>query len=173
MRKLTKKILVVEDNNDCQELLALFVKRLGYKVFEAANGLQAIDRALAIHPDLIMMDLSLPGMDGNETTARLKMNPSTKDIPVLINTAYTGRVYAKGAFDAGAAGILHKPVDLTTLNMVLRKYLSAKTRQRDLSKHPSFRPPFCAIASTNPGPRRTAESFSIHGGASRETVLNC
>ena len=138
MRKSTKKILVVEDNDDCRELLALFVKRLGYRVFEAANGLQAIDRALAIHPDLIMMDLSLPGIDGNETTTRLKMNPSTKDIPVLINTAYTGRVYAKGAFDAGAAGILHKPVDLTTLNMVLRKYLSAKTRQRDLSKDPHF-----------------------------------
>ena len=138
MDKSTKKILVVEDNDDCRELLALFVKQLGYKVFEAANGLQAIDRSLAIHPDLIMMDLSLPGMDGNETTTRLKMNASTKDIPVLINTAYTGRVYAKGAFDAGAAGILHKPVDLTTLNMVLRKYLSAKTRQRDLSKDPHF-----------------------------------
>src|SRR5205823_12605908 len=102
MRKLTKKILVVEDNDDCRELLALFVKRLGYKVFEAANGLQAIDRALAIHPDLIMMDLSLPGMDGNETTARLMINPSTKDIPVISNTAYTGRGYAKSSSDCGA-----------------------------------------------------------------------
>ena len=138
MAKATKKILVVEDNDNCRELLALFIKRLGYEVVEAATGLQAIERACAVHPDLIMMDLRMPGMDGGETTARLKMSPSTKDIPVLINTAYTGRGYAKGAFDAGAAGILHKPVDLTTLNMVLRKYLSAKTRQRDLSKDPHF-----------------------------------
>src|SRR5439155_2166264 len=83
-----KKILVVEDNDDCRELFARFVKSLGYKVFEAATGIEAIDRASAINPDLIIMDLRMPGMDGGETTARLKMSPSTKDIPVLINTAY-------------------------------------------------------------------------------------
>jgi CheY-like chemotaxis protein len=138
MRKSTKKILVVEDNDDCRELLALFVRHLGYKVYEAATGIEAIDRASAVRPDLVMMDLHLPGMDGNETTARLKMNPCTKDIPVVINTAYTAGSYAKDAFDAGAAAVLHKPLDLTTLRVVLRKYLSAKTKQRDLSKDPRF-----------------------------------
>jgi len=100
----TKKILVVEDNDDCRELLARFVKGLGYKVFEAATGIEAIDRASAVNPDLIMMDLRMPGMDGGETTARLKMSPSTKDIPVLINTAYTTCVDTRRALDAGAAG---------------------------------------------------------------------
>jgi len=126
----TKKILVVEDNDDCRELLARFVKGLGYKVFEAATGIEAIDRASAVNPDLIMMDLRMPGMDGSETTARLKMSPSTKGIPVLINTAYTTCVDTRRALDAGAAGILHKPLNLATLHAVLRKYLSAGTRQR-------------------------------------------
>ena len=72
----------------------------------------------------------MPGMDGGETTARLKMSPSTKDIPVLINTAYTTCVDTRRALDAGAAGILHKPLNLATLHAVLRKYLSAGTRQR-------------------------------------------
>ena len=130
MAKATKKILVVEDNDDCRELLARFVKSLGYKVFEAATGIEAIDRASAINPDLIIMDLRMPGMDGGETTARLKMSPSTKDIPVLINTAYTICVDTRRALDAGAAEILHKPFPLAMLCDVLSKYLSGEDERK-------------------------------------------
>src|SRR5438094_8054019 len=112
----TKKILVVEDNDDCRELLARFVKSLGYKVFEAATGIEAIDRASAVNPDLIMMDLRMPGMDGGETTARLKMSPYTKDIPVIINTAYTNCDDTRRAIDEGAARILHYLVNLELMS---------------------------------------------------------
>lgn len=129
MAQRPKKILLVEDNADVRQLLALFISRLGYKVFEAATGLEAIDRASAVRPDLIIMDFRLPGMNGIEATRQLKVNSSTKDITVLIITGYSG-VDARRALDAGAADILHKPIDITTLGDLLRRYLSARTKTR-------------------------------------------
>ena len=126
--KSAKKILLVEDNNEVRELLALFMKRLGYNVFEAATGLEAIDLAATEQPDLIMMDLRLPEMNGAEATAHLKANPSTRDIPVLIATAYGAGINTRRALDAGAIEILYKPIDLTTLDNVLRRYLPARKR---------------------------------------------
>jgi CheY-like chemotaxis protein len=65
-------------------------------------------------------------MNGDEATARLKANPSTRDIPVLITTAYVAGINTRRALDAGAAEILYKPIDLTTLHNVLRRYLSGE-----------------------------------------------
>jgi two-component system, cell cycle response regulator DivK len=127
--KSAKKILLVEDNNDVRELLALFMKRLGYKVFEAATGSEAIELAATVHPDLIMMDIRMPGMHGDDATACLKANPSTRDIPVLVVTAYGAGIDTRRALAAGAAEILHKPLDLTTLPNVLHRYLSARTKK--------------------------------------------
>ena len=79
-----QKILIVEDDADGRELFALHIRRLGYEVFEAATGLEALDQARAVHPDLILMDLALPKMPGYEATARLKADPSTRDIPVIV-----------------------------------------------------------------------------------------
>ncbi|HEY7323163.1 MAG TPA: response regulator [Candidatus Binatia bacterium] len=118
-----KKILLVDDNDDVRGLLALFIKNLGYKVFEAATGSEAINRASTLHPDLIMMDLALPGMSGDEATICLKANPATRDIPVLISTAYAAGVDTERALHAGAAEILVKPLDLARLREVLSRYL--------------------------------------------------
>ena len=128
--KSAKKILLVEDNNDVRELLALFMKRLGYKVFEATTGVEAIDLASTVQPDLIMMDLRLPEMNGAEATAHLKANPSTRDVPLLVVTASGSSTDRRRALDAGAAEILLKPIDVTTLSNVLRRYLSARTAKR-------------------------------------------
>jgi CheY-like chemotaxis protein len=130
MAKSAKKILLVEDNNDVRELLALFMKRLGYKAFEATTGVEAIDLASTVQPDLIMMDLRLPEMNGAEATASLKANPSTRDTPLLVITASGATTDRRRALDAGAAEILLKPIDVTTLSNVLRRYLSAKTTKR-------------------------------------------
>ena len=129
MAKSAKKILLVEDNDEIRDLLALFMKHLGYKVFAAARGLEAIDRASVVHPDLIMMDIRMPGMHGDDATARLKANPSTRDIPVLVVTAYGAGIDTRRALAAGAAEVLHKPLDLTTLPNVLHRYLSSRTKK--------------------------------------------
>ena len=90
---------------------------------------EAIDKASSIHPDLIMMDLRLPGMNGDEVTARLKRNMSTRHIPVVINAGWTmacnieERIHR--ALNAGAEEILYKPFQLPTLRDVLRTYLLA------------------------------------------------
>ena len=119
-----QKILIVEDNADCRELIVFYIRRLGYDVFEATTGLEALEQAHAVHPDLILMDLSLPKMPGNEATAYLKADPSTRDIPVIINTAFEKGAFVESAIAAGAAEVLYKPVSFRALEEVVRRYLS-------------------------------------------------
>jgi two-component system, cell cycle response regulator DivK len=121
--------LIADENEACRESLGVSIKGLGYEVFEAATGQEAIDKASSIHPDLIMMDLRLPGMNGDEATVRLKRNTSTRNIPVVISTAWTTACNVGDrvdrALDAGAEEILYKPFHLTMLRDVLRTYLLA------------------------------------------------
>jgi CheY-like chemotaxis protein len=126
MRGPASKILIVEDNEDWRMLLGVFIQRLGYEVFEATTGLEAIDRAITVHPDLILMDLSLPEMSGQEATAYLKAQASTRDIPVVVQTAHT--TIDDQVLESGATEILHKPIDFKTLQNVLRKYLSTEKK---------------------------------------------
>ena len=123
-----KKILVVDDNDDCRALLSLCISRFGYEVFEAGtvtdfDPREAVERVTAVHPDLIMMDLSLPGMSGEEATTCLKANPTTREIPVLISTAFIAGTQINRALEAGASEVLHKPLDLLRLREVLSRYL--------------------------------------------------
>ena len=121
-----KRILIVEDNSESRELLALILRRSGYDVAEAATGLDAIDQAHATRPDLIIMDLGLPQITGDEATARLKADPSTRDIPVIVNTAFQRESSLVGrAIAAGAAQILYKPTPLKVFEEVVCRYLSS------------------------------------------------
>jgi len=122
-----KRILIVEDNADSRELLALMLRRSGYDIAEATTGLAAIDQARATHPDLVIMDLGLPGITGDEATGRLKADPYTRDIPVIVNTAFPkGAPLVERAMAAGAAEILYKPTNLKNLEEVVRRYLSSE-----------------------------------------------
>ena len=129
MSKTAKKILIVDGNGTSRENLRGFIQGLGHEVIEAATGPDAIDKAFTIHPDLIMMDVRLPGMHGDEVTIRLKKNISTRNIPVVINTGWTTAFNVEERIDralnAGAAEILYKPFQLPILRDVLRNYLPA------------------------------------------------
>ncbi len=129
MQNTGKKILIVDENEASRESLGASIKRLGYEVFEAATGPDAINKASSMRPDLIIMDLRLPGMNGDEATARLKRNLSTRNIPVVISTAWTTMCNigdrVDRALEAGAEEILYKPLQLTVLRDVLRTYLFA------------------------------------------------
>jgi CheY-like chemotaxis protein len=129
MQNTAKKILIADENDACRESLGASIKGLGYEVFEAATGPEAIDKASSMHPDLIMMDLRLPGMNGDEAMVHLKRNLSTRNIPVVISTAWTTACNvgdrANRALEAGAEEILYKPFHLTMLRDVLRTYLLA------------------------------------------------
>jgi CheY-like chemotaxis protein len=119
-----KKILIVEDNNDFRDLLAKLINGFGYDTIEADSGREVIGKAFEMHPDLILMDIYLPDITGDEITARLKANPATQDIPVIITTALLERTARNHALHAGAAEILDKPFSITLMREVLDRYLT-------------------------------------------------
>jgi CheY-like chemotaxis protein len=129
MGNTASKILIVDSNDAFRESLRAFIQGLGHQVFEATTGPEAIDKASSVHPNLIVMEVGLPGMNGDEVTARLKANTSTRNIPVVINTgwttAYNVEERISRALNAGAAEILYKPFQLSMLRDVLRTYLLA------------------------------------------------
>src|SRR5262245_45068091 len=119
------KILVVEDHSEIRRLLVFFLKQMGYDAIEAATGMAGLEQASATLPDLITMDLGLPDMRGDEVTARLKADPATKHIPVIVITAYYGdEQLLESAVAAGACEVLYKPVPLRILEDSLRRYLA-------------------------------------------------
>jgi len=127
MRSATRKILVVDSNETFRESLREFIKGLGHEIFEAATGPEAIEKATSVNPDLIIMDVRLPGMHGDEVTARLKASRSTRNIPVIIGsgwtTAFNVEERLERALLAGAAEILYKPFQFPMLRDAMRAHL--------------------------------------------------
>lgn len=117
------KILIVEDHPDCREVLRVQMQVLGYEVVEAERGDKALERALEDRPDLIIMDLALPGMDGIEATARLKGDPRTSPIPVVAYTACDLEERRGKAESVGIAGFLTKPASIGVFRVVIEKAL--------------------------------------------------
>jgi CheY-like chemotaxis protein len=121
-----KKVLIVEDNADWRELLTMIIKKMGHQVLIAVTGEEGVEQAAAAHPDLILMDLGLPRMSGDQATARLKSDPATRDIPIIIQTAFGSSPSAHRAMEAGAIEILHKPISIMEIQKVVTKYLAAR-----------------------------------------------
>jgi CheY-like chemotaxis protein len=129
MGNTANKILIVDGNDNFRGSLTALIKGLGHEVFEACSGPEAIEKAASIRPNLIMMDVRLPGMNGDEVTAKLKSNRATRNIPVVINTGWTTACNVEDrihrALNAGAAEIMYKPIQIPELRGVLRSYLLA------------------------------------------------
>lgn len=111
--------------------MALVLGRSGYEVVEAATGIEALDQTRATHPDLIIMDLSIPKMTGDEVTARIKADPATQNIPIVVNTAYHKGVFVERAIAAGAVEILYKPTELKVFLDTIRRHLCANSNQHN------------------------------------------
>jgi two-component system cell cycle response regulator DivK len=120
------KILYVEDNDDNVYMLKNRLSRAGFTVVIATNGAQGIALAISEQPDLILMDLTLPDIDGEEATRRLKGDPATKHIPVLALTANAMSADRERAIAAGCDDFDTKPVDLPRL---LEKIAALKTER--------------------------------------------
>ena len=102
-------VLIVDDFPDNREMYMQFLEFSGLRVAEAQNGLEALERAFALLPDIIVMDLSLPGLDGWEATRRLKADDRTRAIPVIALTGHALAGHSKGALDAGCDAFITKP----------------------------------------------------------------
>lgn len=109
------RILLVEDNENNRDMLSRRLQRKGYEVILAEDGRQALEKAEAEKPDLVLMDMSLPEIDGWEATRRLKANPVTAATPVIALTAHAMSGDREKAMEAGCDDYDTKPVDLASL----------------------------------------------------------
>ena len=109
------RILLVEDNDMNRDMLSRRLVRNGYEVLLAMDGQQGIDMALSEHPDLILMDMSLPVIDGWEATRRIKANDATRRIPVIALTAHAMAGDREKAMEVGCDDYDTKPVEISRL----------------------------------------------------------
>jgi CheY-like chemotaxis protein len=116
-------ILLVEDTDDTREFMRFLLEDLfGYKVIEAADGLQAVQQTRQTHPDLILMDMALPIMDGISATREIRKQNETKNIPVIGITTF-GVSFWEEALQAGCNEVIGKPVDSSSLKTAISHYL--------------------------------------------------
>ena len=125
------RVLIVEDYDDAREMYAEYLSNSGFEMQQAANGQDAIRQALEEPPDIVVMDLSMPVMDGWETVRRLRTDERTADIPVVALTGHVLAEYSRRAWQSGFDGFLTKPC--------LPEDLAAESR-RVLIESPSHRP---------------------------------
>lgn len=120
---MSKRILVVEDQEDNRKIVRDLVTANGYELVEAATGEEGLEMATRERPDLILMDIQLPGMDGYEVTRRIKANPALKKIPVIAVTSYALSGDDQKAFSAGCDGYVTKPFSPRLLLAKIREFL--------------------------------------------------
>ena len=121
-------ILVVDDYQDAREMYAEYLQFSGFRVAEARNGNEALQQAFSLKPDLILMDLSLPGMDGWEATRRLKADASTQHIPIVALTGHALAGASEGARRAGCDSFVTKPCLPDDLVVEVRRMLGSKVK---------------------------------------------
>ncbi|MDQ3799044.1 MAG: response regulator [Acidobacteriota bacterium] len=119
-----KKVLIVEDYDDTRDLMKFLVESYGYQVIEATDGIEAVDKVKQLHPDLILMDISLPMVDGLTATKFIRQVAPASEVPIIAVTAF-GSSYYKKAIEAGCNDLIPKPLDFDTLEPIINQYLAA------------------------------------------------
>ncbi len=120
---MTKKILVVEDHPDISNILTCQLERLGFGVISVNNGMEGVEKAIEEKPQLILMDIRMPGMDGREATRKIRSNPETKDIPILATTVLFMESELNECIEAGCNDYIVKPFTLKQLASLIEKLL--------------------------------------------------
>ena len=127
-------ILVVEDNQDNYELVRTILGLAGYDTFQAINGRDGVDAARKQQPDLILMDMALPEMDGWDATQRIREDPETEHIPMVALTVHTLPRERKRALDAGVDAYLSKPFDAVQFLEVVESTLKNANKNKKKTK---------------------------------------
>lgn len=135
---MAERILVVDDDLDTLRLVGLMLQRQGYEIIAASNGTQGLEKAFAEKPDLILLDVMMPDMDGYEVTRRLRKNPATSTTPILMFTAKTQIDDKVTGFEVGADDYLTKPTHPTELQAHVKALLArTSTKKTDEIKMPA------------------------------------
>ena len=120
---MPKKVMIVEDNELNMKLFRDLIEASGYETIQTRNGMEALDLARKYRPDLILMDIQLPGLDGYEATRRIKANPELRHIPIVAVTSYALSGDDLKAREAGCDAYVTKPFSPRALLAKIREYL--------------------------------------------------
>lgn len=121
---MSKKVLVVEDHADIRKMMSIYLKLFKYEVIEAADGYEAVEKALEHRPDAVLLDLAMPVLDGVDSARAMRLTEELADTPIVCITAYRD-FYKQRAKDAGCNAVLQKPIDFGQLDALLREHMSA------------------------------------------------
>jgi CheY-like chemotaxis protein len=121
--KKMKRILVIEDNETNMYLISFILKKNGYEVIEVRTGEEGIELAIKEKSDLILMDIQLPGIDGLETTRRIRESKADGEVPIIALTSYVMAGDRERALKAGCNGYIEKPINPDTFIDEIKKYL--------------------------------------------------
>jgi len=119
-------ILVVDDSADNVAMLSLALQQQGYRVVTATNGEEAISVACCTSPNLILMDISMPRLDGLGATRRLRQIEALRNVPVIAVTAHGTDGFQRAAYDVGVSGFLTKPVDFDRMHLLVARLLASR-----------------------------------------------
>lgn len=117
-------ILVVDDSADNVAMISLDLQHQGYRVVTASNGEDAVTVATQMLPNLILMDINLPSLDGLGATRRIREQEALHEVPVVAITAFGTEGFQRAAYDAGVSGYLTKPIDLDRMHLLIARLLS-------------------------------------------------
>jgi len=123
---MPRKLLIVEDNQDNRELAIKVLKNKGYEIIEAVDGEEAIEKAISEKPDLILLDISLPKLDGYEVAKRLKSMEEFQEIPIVAFTAHAMKGDREKVIVAGFEGYISKPINVREFPDQIKAYLRGK-----------------------------------------------
>ena len=127
-------LLLVEDNEDNRIIYCTVLRHLGYEVIEAQDGVQAVELARAVQPDLILMDISIPRMDGWEATRILREDPRTRAIPIIALTAHALADDRERGSEVGFSSYLAKPVEPRVVVAEIRRWIGEGTSRKPLGE---------------------------------------
>ncbi len=117
-------ILLVDDDMDNLVMLSLELQSVGYRILTVSNGAEAVATAALAHPDLILMDISMPIMDGLEAARQIRADPVMTKIPIVALTAFETDGFRRAAYDVHMEGYLTKPIDFDRLHLLIARLLS-------------------------------------------------
>lgn len=117
-------ILVVDDSADNLAVISLYLQTQGYRVVTANNGEDAVNVATQTQPNVILMDINLPELDGLGATRRIRETEGLRDVPVIAITAFGTEGFQRAAYDVGVSGYLTKPLDLDRMHQLIARLLS-------------------------------------------------
>lgn len=118
-----KRILVIEDNETNMYLISFILRKNGHEVIEARSGEEGVELAIKDKPDLVLMDIQLPGIDGLEATKRIRESKADRVIPIIALTSYAMAGDREKALKAGCTGYIEKPINPDTFMNEIEKYL--------------------------------------------------